>query len=370
MQEDRRYRIWICSLRDVYEPQITALLRYFGSAKAAFTAPESEFGAWKRSGLKWIDSVKDSRTEEYIDQVLKEMKHKGVRCILRGDEDYPQRLRPLPDRPYALFVRGRIPDAQTPCVAVVGARACSAYGSQMASQIAAALTAAGVSVISGMAYGIDSIAQETAVEQGGTSLAILGCGADICYPQGHIGLYNKLLRHGGILSEFACGTPALPRHFPMRNRLISALSDAVVVVEAAKRSGSLITADMALEQGKDVYAVPGRIGDRLSYGCNHLIRQGAGMVVAAEELIEELGLAGTCSGSGADEGTTAGGGALPPMSEEARRIFGCLGTDPVSLEQICAACGLKIGEALDALLDLQLSGCVQESAKNQYMRTG
>lgn len=211
-----------------------------------------------------------------------------IRKITRGMAEYPARLREIPDPPACLYVKGRLPENDRPSVAVIGARDCSAYGRSVAMQLGAGLGAAGVQVVSGMARGIDGISQEAALDAGGTSFGVLGCGADICYPAQNRGLYEKLCAEGGVLSEYEPGTPPRAWHFPPRNRIVSGLADAVVVVEARAGSGTLITVDMALEQGREVYAVPGRVTDGLSVGCNRLIRLGAGLLPDMEEFLEEL----------------------------------------------------------------------------------
>lgn len=211
-----------------------------------------------------------------------------IRVVKKGDEEYPERLRELADAPDSLYALGKLPVEGLPSVAVIGARDCSEYGKYMAVRLGSLFGRNGFQVVSGMARGVDGIAQEAALEAGGSSFAVLGSGVDVCYPAGNRRLYEKLKAGGGILSEYPPGTPALPRNFPRRNRIVSGLADAVVVVEAREKSGTLITVDMALEQGREVYAVPGRTTDALSAGCNRLLRLGAGMVLDEEELLEEL----------------------------------------------------------------------------------
>lgn len=210
------------------------------------------------------------------------------RCLVPEDAAYPEKLRCLTKIPKRLYVRGELPDASKPAVAVIGARKCSSYGQEMAGYFARELAGAGIQIISGMAAGVDGIAQSAAIKAGGKSYAVLGCGTDICYPKTNQGLYEKLLYNGGIISEYPAGTAPQAFHFPIRNRIISALSDAILVIEAKQKSGTLITVDFALEQGKDVYALPGRLTDELSGGCNQLLFQGAGLALEPKQLIEIL----------------------------------------------------------------------------------
>ena len=198
----------------------------------------------------------------------------------KGTKEYPERMMPFSDMPEGIYVKGRLPRDDRPSAAIVGGRVCSAYGREQARRFAREMAASGVQIISGLASGIDAAAHEGALEGGGTTFAVLGCGVNICYPRENYPLMRKILgQKGGVLSEFPPGERPLAWHFPQRNRLISALADLVLVVEARKKSGSLITADFALEQGKSVYALPGRVNDSLSEGSNRLIAQGAGIAV-------------------------------------------------------------------------------------------
>lgn len=204
------------------------------------------------------------------------------------EKEYPDKLKNIPDAPAGLYVRGKVPVESEITVAVVGARDCSEYGRYVAEELGTFLGKSGVTVVSGMARGIDGISQWAALEAGGTSIGILGCGVDICYPARNRALFDRLSEQGTFISEYPPGTPPRPMNFPARNRIVSGLADAVVVIEARCRSGTLITVDMALEQGKEVFVVPGRVTDRLSDGCNRLIKQGAAIMLSPEELLEEL----------------------------------------------------------------------------------
>ncbi|MCM1192793.1 MAG: DNA-processing protein DprA [Butyrivibrio sp.] len=277
-----------------------------------------------------------------------------IRVLERQDKEYPRRLREIPGAPKRLYVLGKLPEEQIPTVAVIGARDCSEYGKYVAAGLGAALGRSGIQVVSGMARGIDGISQEAALDAGGSSFAVLGSGVDVCYPAGNRQLYEKLKEGGGILSEYPPGTPPVSGHFPPRNRIVSGLSDAVVVVEAREKSGTLITVDMALEQGREVYVVPGRVTDSLSSGCNRLLKLGAGLLLNREEFIEEVreicvrkGLCGGAGGGidGAGHDRWEGGNREVPGLTEAQRallaerpellaVYGALDFMPGSVEQI------------------------------------
>lgn len=261
-----------------------------------------------------------------------------IRILRRQDREYPERLREIPDPPEELYVLGGVPAEQIPAVAVIGARDCSEYGKYVASGLGALLGRNGIQVISGMARGIDGIGQEAALDAGGSSFAVLGSGVDVCYPAGNRKLYEKLKLKGGILSEYPPGTPARPGHFPPRNRIVSGLSDAVVVVEAREKSGTLITVDMALEQGREVFVVPGRVTDPLSVGCNRLLKLGAGLFLDEREFLEELGQ--ICKRGGKENvkqemsGLTQVQSALLSEKPELSAIYNVLDFTPSSVEQI------------------------------------
>lgn len=221
---------------------------------------------------------------------LKKTEERGIRVITLADAAYPDSFRYLADPPPILYVIGKLPNEVDikSTIAMVGARLCSEYGRYVARNYGAFFGEHGIGVISGMADGIDAISQNAAMLRGGYSLGILGCGVDICYPTSNRALYERLIHEGGVMSEVPPGTEPKKGYFPLRNRLISALADAVLIVEARKRSGTLITADCALEQGKDVFAVPGRLNEALSAGCNRLIYQGAGIALSPEQVLEDL----------------------------------------------------------------------------------
>lgn len=212
------------------------------------------------------------------------LKEKKISMVAYCDHNYPVRLRSLADRPFALYYKGTLPKDNVPSVAVIGSRMCTGYGRSVAGYYGSELAKRGIQVISGMASGIDGIAQKSALEHDGNSYGILGCGVDVCYPPSNRYLYEMLVDRGGILSEFPPGDAPEAGHFPMRNRLISGLADLILVVEARERSGTRITVNLALEQGKEVYAVPGRVQDELSMGCNLLIREGAGIALDVEDV--------------------------------------------------------------------------------------
>ena len=268
------------------------------------------------------------------------MKERGIRFTCERMDDYPDKLKEIPDPPFGLTWKGELPDPKIPSVAVIGARQCSEYGRQMAARFGTELAQAGIQVISGMAVGIDGLAQSGALKAGGISFGILGSGVDVCYPAENRALYEKLINRGGVISENPPGTQPQAKHFPRRNRLISGFCDLLLVIEARKRSGTAITVDMALEQGRDVYALPGRVTDALSDGCNQLIRQGAGIATCVQDLIDVF----RADAAGKRPDTADDRGPLPAFSgltEQERLIADLLRDLPRSVSGIADALASK-----------------------------
>lgn len=281
--------------------------------------------------------------------------------IRKNDKNWPKRLRDQKGMPDLLYVKGDLPKKGEKTVAIVGARMCSQYGRQQACRYARALAEAGVSIISGMARGVDSCAHGGALEVGGRTYAVLGCGLDICYPAGNRSLYERIPERGGLISEFPMGTKPLGRHFPMRNRIISALSDIVLVVEAKEKSGSLITADFALEQGKDVFALPGRVTDALSAGCNRLIAQGAGLALSPEMLLETLGIT-------EKNRKSSGKNTKMGLATDNDLVYSCVDLQPKELNRILEESPLTAEQTMEILLKLQMEGKILEVFRNCYVK--
>jgi len=214
----------------------------------------------------------------------------GIIVIEKGDSAYPQLLREIPSAPERLWCKGDTALLQQPMAAVVGSRKCSEYGKQVAMNLGKTLAQAGAVVVSGMAKGIDSFGHLGALKAGGKTIAVLGCGVDICYPAENRKLYEQIISEGLVISEYEPGTGPKPYMFPQRNRIIAGLSDGILVTEARKKSGTLITVSFGLEFGKNIYAVPGRIDDVLSEGCNYLLKEGAKPVTCGRDLLEDINL--------------------------------------------------------------------------------
>ena len=301
---------------------------------------------------------------------MRRLRDAGARLVRYRDAAYPERLRAIPDPPPVLYARGAPEAARQAAVGVVGTRAPSRHGRDMTRLLCRGLAAAGIAVVSGMARGIDGEAHETALSGGGGTVAVLGSGVDVPYPPEHRDLCRRIEERGAVLSEYPMGTAPLPRHFPARNRIISGLSLGVVVVEATERSGSLITARWALEQGREVFAVPGPAGASRSRGPHRLIREGAKLVENVADIIEEIApqlAAAPLPVAAADPGGTASG----PLRVEgpAGAIMRDLETGPLQMDDVIHRAGLPPQQVCALLLDLELQGLLKQLPGKRYELT-
>ena len=352
-ETDILYAYWLANISGVGTKTIHQLYKYCGSAKTIYHMAGSElqklYGITERTAKR----ISDAKKAWDLDGEWEQLIHRGISFVSLEQDAYPRRLRHLYDPPYGLYYIGQLPPDDLPSAGVVGARGCSGYGRQMAQRVGKCLGTNGVSVISGLARGIDGYGHEGALAGGGRTYAVLGCGVNVVYPPEHGPLYEQIAAQGGILSEYPPDMPPAPGYFPMRNRIIAGLSDALIIIEAKQKSGSLITADCALEQGKDVYAVPGRITDPVSAGCNHLIHQGAGILLSPEDVVRELGLLSEKN--------------KLTLEKSQRLVYSCLDLHPKSMEEISRETALD-PVTLAQLLDvLEERGLAREAWKNHYI---
>ncbi len=283
---ENHYAHWLFNIPRIGNTSIDKLLETGLSCEDLFDTPGKEFKGILNA--KQISNFDDSKRVWDFEKEAQKLESKNILFIPRIDERFPEKLKNIPNAPFALYVKGSLPDPNKPSVAIIGARMCSEYGRYLARNFGRGLALAGVQVISGMARGIDGVSQKAAMTAGGKSFGIVGSGVDICYPPENIDIYNELYETGGIISEFAPGIMPQAKFFPLRNRIISGLADIILVIEAREKSGTQITVDTALEQGREVLAVPGRVTDRLSDGCNLMISQGAGIALDVMDVIDRL----------------------------------------------------------------------------------
>ncbi len=368
-EREKVYACWLDSISFLASASKYKLLKAAKTIENIYHMPESDIAFL--IGAKGSERIRQAKKTQSIDAVYETLKKRKINYTFCCEDDFPTKLRKIPDPPFGIFYRGGLPDAAVPAVAVIGARKCSEYGYCMAKRLAGNLGKRGVNIISGMALGIDGISQRAALDAGARSYAVLGCGVDVVYPKSNQPLYEKLVECGGVLSEYPLGTEPKPMLFPPRNRIISALSDVVLVVEAREKSGTLITVDMALEQGREVYVVPGRCTDNLSAGCNLLLRQGASVALCAEDITGDMGWDICLSKTRCEkkEGVSSyiNMKSLTPLS---RAICGLLDILPVAQDTLIVLLreqGFKetVAAVFQELVELELKGMI-ERVGGQY----
>ena len=310
------------------------------------------------------DDIKQIQESKKLWNLEKEWFHlmsMGIGFVSLEQENFPKRLRHIPGVPYALYYIGKLPDENRKAVSIVGARGRTAYGSEVTRLLAKALAEHGIQVISGLARGIDGDAHKGTLDADGDTYGVLGSGIDVCYPKEHAYLYNKIIEKGGMISEYPPGIQPVAHQFPARNRIISGLSDCVVVIEAREKSGSLITADFAMEQGRDVYALPGRITDPLSQGCNQLIKQGAGIVKSVEDFLLDLDILTENAYMQLDFRANI-------LEKDERLVYSLTDFRPVGLSEIIEKTGFQITKILGIIEKLKSMGLIKETFANYYVR--
>lgn len=355
-----KYEYWFANIKGLTNKKKKELREQFSCAEEIYNIEETKL---QNIGIEEIDcrNISKSKKEWDLEAEYEKLQEKQIKFFTVQNTEYPRRLREISSSPYALYVKGVLPRDDKLSVAIVGARECSPYGEAMARSFARELSKIGVQIISGMARGVDGASQSGSLDAGGESFGVLGCGVDICYPRDNIGLYMELQERGGILSEQPIGTQPLPQFFPARNRIISGLADVVLVIEAKEKSGSLITADLALEQGKDVYALPGPINSVLSRGCNQLIKQGAGILISPEDLLQDLGIFNKKETKKTIENKIL-------LESPENMVYSCLCLEARNIDELSEVTGMEIPELIDALISLQLQGYIKEISKNYYVK--
>lgn len=340
---------------------IKALLERFGSPKRIFKASRRELARVDGIGERLAELIKETDVQEKVQRELKLIEELNASIVTITDQSYPKNLRQIFDPPPLLYVRGDLHMRDDLAISMVGSRLTSHYGRMITERIAGDLASHGVTIVSGMARGIDSAAHRGALSVGGRTIAVLGCGVDIVYPRENRHLSEEIIAHGAIISEFPLSTPPDGVNFPRRNRIISGLSLGVVVVQANSRSGSLITAGLALEQNRDVFAVPGNVGMAGSRGTNRLIKQGAKLIESAEDILEEVLPRFQHQGLEPEDWN-------PSLEEEEERVFSLLEDEPIHIDSIIAQTRMSASRISTILLQLELKGLIQQLSGKRFVK--
>jgi DNA processing protein len=351
------------------------LLDRFGAPANVFAASRHDL---KAAGLK-PDTISELHNSEILEKAsaeIERLEQIGAQVITIADGEYPPLLREIYDPPIAIYVRGDLSLAiQTPCLAVVGSRRCSTYGVNASQSLSRSLAEQGVTIISGLARGIDAAGHRGALEAGGKTIGVIGTGLDITYPKEHAKLTEEVIASGAVISEFPLGTPPLAQNFPYRNRILSGLCFGVLIVEAAEHSGSLITARLAYEQGREVFAVPGNITSQTSFGPNFLIKDGAKLVQHWRDVTEELPTEWKEKIPGKMRTESSAGAETQPVFEavvlsgQERLVFDLLSPDVAShIDQLLMTSGLNSSDLMNALLGLEMKDRIRQLPGKSFVR--
>lgn len=353
-----RHQIGFSYVPGIGRVKLSLLRSYFGDLERAWNAPPEEL---KSAGLdaKAEKSLLATRARISLDAELEKLKRLGVQALSTDDPDYPPRLKEIYDYPPLIYVRGTLTPEDECAVGVVGTRRPSVYGRQAAEEITSELARNKITIVSGLASGIDAVAHRAALDAGGRTIAVAGCGLDMVYPSSHVTLAREIIEHGALVSEFPLGTRPKAEHFPQRNRIISGMSLGVLVIEAGEESGALVTAHRAVEQNRDVFAVPGSIFSPASTGTNYLIQQGAKLVRKAEDILEELNLKMVPYQIEMKELVT-------PTDTESQ-VLGYLTREATHIDAICRTSGLPTPTVTSTLAMLELKGLARQVGNMNYV---
>lgn len=361
MKKDLEYWVRLSCLEGLRNTIKIDLITALGTAKNVYDASKEilfRAGFTNNNYINYYSETLQQESQIIIDKCIKN----NIKIVTIIDDEYPELLKFISDPPVVLYVLGVLPKSNY--IAVVGSRKASGYGIETASKMSANLSLLDITVVSGMARGIDTAAHSGALEVGGTTVAVLGCGLDIVYPPENKGLMNRIVESGAVISEYPPGSPPSTNHFPSRNRIISGMSLGTLVVEAGMKSGSLITAGCALEQGREVFAIPGNINNTNSMGTNRLIKDGAKMVLTIDDLLEELsfGVAPLEKKKKIKRNNFR-----PTLSQNERKIVSILKIEDLYDQELSEKASIKLTELFEILLDLELKGLVKKSICGKFM---
>ncbi|MGA2502472.1 MAG: DNA-processing protein DprA [Anaerolineales bacterium] len=355
---EKRFWVGFNLVKGIGAVRLQGLLDHFGDLALAWQAPAD---ALQAAGLstKLAERVIQVRSDVDLENLIEQINKQGIEILTWDDLLYPPRLKQIDQPPPILYLRGTLKSEDTWAVAVVGTRRVSTYGRQVAEEIGSFLAANGVTVVSGLARGVDSIAHQSALKAGGRTIAVLGCGVDRIYPPEHTQLAEKIMASGAILSDYAIGTPPDASNFPPRNRIISGLSMATVVVEAGETSGALITAQFAIDQGREVFAVPGNILALQSKGTNRLIAQGARPLLSVRDLLDVLNLTRVTEQRESRR--------VLPGDDTEIKLMSVLTQEPLHMDEIQIQTGLPIELVSATLVMMELKGLVRQVGGMNYI---
>jgi len=363
--KEAHYWYWINNIEGIGRKTVRAMVEYFGSPEAAFYAGEEEIRSFFKK-----DSMANrciaSREEGQVIREYSKLEERGIHFLYPSSPRFPRPYLHIPDAPCALYLKGSLPPEHQKAVAVIGARSSTRYGLEMARFFGRELAVSGIAVVSGLARGVDGMAHQGALEGNGYTMGIIGGGIDQVYPKENYQLFMELEKRGGILSEHNIGVVPLPGLFPQRNRLISGLCDGILVVEAMEKSGTFITVDQGLEQGKEVFAIPGRISDIKSVGCNNLIKLGAHIVTEVTDILDILCVKGNNHIKNSYFEALQSNISKMSLAPLEKKVYSCLRINPRYIDDIIGEVQIAPQDVLRALNRMASDGIIIEAARNYY----
>jgi len=356
--KDAKYWVGFSLIPGIGRVRFTQLENYFGKLENAWKATPGEL---RHSGLdsKSVRAITSGQPKIPLDEELEKLERYGVTVLTWHDKDYPSRLKEIYDYPALLYLRGSLLAEDEWCLAVVGTRRATAYGRQVTEEIVADLVQSKITIVSGLARGIDSVAHNSALEAGGRSLAVFACGLDLVYPAENTDLARRIMQQGALISEYPLGTRPRAENFPRRNRIMSGMSLGVLVTEAGETSGAMITARMALEQNREVFAIPGSILSPASSGSNYLIQEGAKLVRNYTDILEELNLMTVAHQIEMKE--------IIPASDTESLLLKHLSAEPAHIDEVCRSSGLPAATVSGTLAMMELKGLVKQTGAMNYV---
>ena len=370
MLEDN-FIMWLARIEGISIKKKWDILEHFKSAKEFFYSSISEIRFFCDKNRININNILSIKSEALIENYIKEIEKYNVKFISKDNNDYPELLKCISDAPLGFYMLGNMPKDEYNKVSIIGARKCTQYGAMCAYKFGKELGESNVVVVSGMAMGIDSMGHKGAIDGGGKTIAVLGCGLDIVYPPSNLKLRDDIVNNGCVISEFPIGTPPYPANFPIRNRIISGISDATLVVESGKKSGTLITVGQALEQGRDVFAVPGNINNAMSEGTNNLIKECAFPATNVDDILSNLGILNKyidLKNQQNNNITEKSENIKNLLAPDEKIVYACIKESPITIDEIILKANISIQTAQYVLTMLELKGYIQKLAGQKYIK--
>jgi DNA processing protein len=357
-RKDIKYWVGFSFIPGIGRVRLSQMEGYFGNLENAWKAAPAELKQ-ARLDSSVVNAISTWRPKISLEAEMEKLERYGVKVLIYSDSGYPSRLKEIYDYPPILYVRGSLLPEDEWCLAVVGTRRATVYGRQVTEEIVADLARSRITIVSGLAKGIDSVAHRSALEAGGRSIAVFACGLDMVYPSENTDLARRVMQQGALVSEYPLGTRPKPDNFPRRNRIMSGISLGVLVIEAGETSGALITANMALEQNREVLAVPGSILSPASRGTNHLIQEGAKLVRSYRDILEELNLTAVAQQIEMKE--------IIPESDTEALLLKQLSGEPTHIDEVCRSSGLPVSTVSSTLAIMELKGLVRAVGAMKYV---